>query len=80
VAVARGVLLFFQRLSAVRRGRRFFLRLRRRGFNAGVTGWQAPYCASPSGCRSTASGESLREPLLTLLAGVAILFMIVDPA
>jgi competence protein ComEC len=82
VAVLAAVLLFFLRICAVPRGVALFLTILAAWLYAGVTGWQAPVLRSAAGMSLYAFGRCFfREGrLLNILAAVALIFVIADPA
>ena len=82
VAVLAAVLLFFLRICAVPRGVAIFLTILAAWLYAGVTGWQAPVLRSAAGMSLYGVGRIFfREGrLLNILAAVALVFIIVDPA
>ena len=82
VAVLAAVLLFFLRICAVPRGVAIFLTILAAWLYAGVTGWQAPVLRSAAGMSLYGVGRIFfREGrLLNILAAVALVFIVVDPA
>jgi len=82
VMVLSALFLFFLRLCAVPRGTAILLTIVAAWFYAGVTGWSEPVLRSASGITLFGIGRFFfREGrLLNILAAIAILFLIVDPA
>jgi competence protein ComEC len=81
VAVLAAVLLFFLRICAVPRGVALTATIVVAWLYAGITGWQAPVLRSAAGMSLYGIGRVFfREGrMLNILAGVALLFVIVDP-
>jgi len=82
VAVLAAVFLFFLRICAVPRGVALVLTILMAWLYAGVTGWQAPVLRSAAGMTLYGLGRCFfREGrLLNILAAVALIFVIADPA
>ncbi len=82
VAVLAAVFLFFLRICAVPRGVALALTILMAWLYAGVTGWQAPVLRSAAGMTLYGLGRCFfREGrLLNILAAVALIFVIADPA
>lgn len=82
IAVLAAVLLFFLRICAVPRNIALFLTILAAWLYAGVTGWQEPAVRSASAMSLYALGRCFfREGrLLNILAAIALIFVIVDPA
>ncbi len=81
VAVLAAVLLFFLRILAVPRGVAITATIAAAWLYAGITGWQAPVLRSAVGMSLYGIGRCFyREGrILNILAGVAWLFIAVDP-
>jgi competence protein ComEC len=81
VAVLAAVLLFFLRICAVPRGAAIAATIVAAWLYAGITGWQAPVLRSAVGMTLYGIGRCFyREGrILNILAGVALLFILVDP-
>ncbi len=82
VMVLSALFLFFLRLCAVPRNAAIGLTIVAAWFYAGVTGWSEPVLRSASGITLFGVGRYFfREGrLLNILAAIAILFLVVDPA
>jgi competence protein ComEC len=81
VAVLAAVLLFFLRIVAVPRGVAIAATIVAAWLYAGITGWQAPVLRSAVGMTLYGIGRCFYRDgrILNILAGVAILFIAVDP-
>lgn len=81
VAVLAGVLLFLLRLCAVRRGVALAIAILAAWLYAGITGCQAPVLRSACGMTLYGIGRCFYRDgrILNILAGVAFLFVVVDP-
>jgi competence protein ComEC len=82
VAVLAAVFLFFLRICAVPRSPALFLTVLAAWLYAGVTGWQAPVLRSASGMSLYCLVRCFYRDgrLLNILAAVALLFIVWDPA
>jgi competence protein ComEC len=82
VAVLAVVLLFFLRICGVPRGVAITLTIAAAWLYAGVTGWQAPVLRSAVGMTLYGLGRVFYRDgrLLNILAAVALVFVLVDPA
>ena len=81
VAVLAAVLLFFLRILAVPRSVAIFATIVAAWLYSGITGWQAPVLRSAVGMTLYGIGRCFYRDgrILNILAGVALLFVAVDP-